>query len=91
MASRWTIGLLERYCEEREHGISALDAADLLEDRARAVARTRLPLPLLERFPRHVCTEADQDVSLHALGLLMPVRPQNRYQPKLLGFLSSRE
>ena len=55
-----------------EHDIGALDAADLLEDRARAIAEPGAPLPLLERLPQHVGQEADQDVRLNALRLLVP-------------------
>src|SRR5207253_9199862 len=61
---------------QRQHDVRALDAAEFIENRPRAVAQPRLALPLLQRLPEHIGEEAHQDVRLDPLGLLMPDRPE---------------
>src|SRR5207247_654037 len=56
--------------------VRALDAAEFIENRPRAVAQPRSALPLLQRLPEHIGEEAHQDVRLDPLGLLMPDRPE---------------
>ena len=56
----------------REDDVRALNAGELVEDGPRGVAETRPLLPLLEGFPKDVGEEADEDVGLDSLLLLMP-------------------
>src|SRR5207244_2031308 len=56
----------------RQDDIGALNAAEFVEDRARALAEAGASLPLLERLPQHVGEKADEDVGLHAVGALVP-------------------
>src|SRR2546426_8671912 len=58
-----------------QYHVGALDARQFVEDRPRAVAEPGLHLPVLERLPEHVGQEADEDMRLDALGLLVPDRP----------------
>ena len=51
--------------------VDALDERQFIEDGARAVPQTCTRLPLLERFPKRVREEADKNVRLHALLLLV--------------------
>ena len=57
-----------------QHDVGALDAAEFLEDGARAVAQVGAALPLLQGLPEHVGQEADQDMGLDAVLALMPDR-----------------
>ena len=56
----------------RQHDVRALDRAQLIQDRPRAVAEPRASLPRLERFPEDVREEAHEHMCFHALRLLMP-------------------
>src|SRR2546427_3067739 len=68
-----------RLSGERQHHVGALDASQFVEDRPWAVAEPGLRLPLLEGLPEHVGQEADEDVRLDALGLLVPDRPDREF------------
>lgn len=69
------IGILR----QEQYDVGALDAAELVEDRARAVSQPCAALPLLESFPHHVGEEAHQDVGSDAACLLMPDRADRQF------------
>jgi hypothetical protein len=52
--------------------VGTLNAAELVQDRARALAEARAALPLLKGLPEHVGQKADEDVRLHTVGPLVP-------------------
>src|SRR5437879_5277613 len=54
--------------------VGALDTAELVENRARAISESGAGLPLLKSFPQHVGEEAHQDVGPDAVCLLVPDR-----------------
>ena len=58
--------------------VGALDGGKLFEDRLRAVSQPGLLLPLLERLPEDIGEEANQDVTFHAAGLLVPDGPDGQ-------------
>lgn len=53
-----------------EHDVRALNTAQLLKNRARALAQAGAPLPLLQGLPQDVGQKADQDV--RTFGLVKP-------------------
>ncbi len=56
----------------RPNDVGALDAAQLLEKGAGAVAEAGAPHPLLEGLPQDVGQETDQDVRLATVGSVVP-------------------
>ena len=59
----------------RQDDVVGLDASQFLKNRARRIPESRTALPHLKHLPEHEGEEADQDVSLDAMGELMPDRP----------------
>src|ERR1700730_5565708 len=59
-----------------QNDVVGLDAREFFEEGARGIAEAGALLPHLETFPQHESEKADQDMSLDALGALMPDGPQ---------------
>src|SRR6266566_2054441 len=59
-------------CRRWQDHIVRLDERELFEHGARGIAKPALLLPQLEGFPQHEGKEAHEDVSLDAIGALMP-------------------
>ena len=58
--------------------VGAVDGGEFLKDGSWAVAEPRAALPLLEHLPQHIGQEADEDVGEHAIGALVPNRPDRQ-------------
>src|SRR5215471_8389819 len=71
--------LAARIFSQRQDYVTALDAAEFIEDGARAIAQPGATLPLLQRLPQDVGQEADQDMGLHPILALVPDRPQRQF------------
>jgi len=59
--------------------VTALDLGELLDDGSRGIAEAGAAHPLGQCLPEHVRKEADQDMSLDPLGLLMPDGPDLQF------------
>ena len=58
----------------RQNDIVRLNPCELFEDRARRVSKACALLPHLEALPQHEGKEADEDMGLNAVLVLMPNR-----------------
>ena len=61
---------------DRQDHVMRLDPRELFEDRTRRISEACSLLPHLEGLPQHEGKKADEDMSLNAVGVLMPDRTE---------------
>ena len=61
-------------CGSGQHDIAGLNTRQFFENGAGGIAEADTLLPQLKAFPQHEGQKADQDMSLNAIGALMPDR-----------------
>ena len=59
-----------------QHDIIRLNAREFFEHGSWGISETSAALPHLEALPQHEGEKADEDMSLHAFGTLVPDRAQ---------------